>query len=209
MGSLSDRCSLSWGKRRPFIIAGAIGVSISLIALAFVENFIQEKFDNLTDATTKTTISHAMAIALICCIHISIQPVQVGMRSLIVEMVPARQQAQATAWTTCLIGFGNIFGFFLGSIDIATFLGIKSVSEFQALALISSIALLTTTTISCVAGDETSERAARDATPKPKPKTLFNALSTLEQLPYSILRVYKIQFFAWIAWFPMLYYKST
>lgn len=212
MGNLSDRCSWSWGQRRPFIIVGVIGVSISLIALAFVENIVQEILDSVSssaDATKKTTISHVTAIVLICCVHISIQPIQVGMRSLVVDMVPARQQAQATAWTTCLIGFGNMIGFFLGSIDIATLVSTKSISEFQALAIISSIVLLATTMISCVACDETSERAAPDATLILKPKTLVNTLSAIQQLPYNIIRVYQIQFFAWIAWFPMLYYRST
>ena len=40
IGVKSDQCRISWGKRKPFMIAGAIATAISLIALAWAREIV-------------------------------------------------------------------------------------------------------------------------------------------------------------------------
>ena len=40
VGIKSDRCRISWGKRKPFMIGGAIATSISLLALSWTKNIV-------------------------------------------------------------------------------------------------------------------------------------------------------------------------
>jgi solute carrier family 45 protein 1/2/4 len=41
LGSLSDRCNLSWGRRRPFILVLAIGILTGAVAL--IEKFVSSE----------------------------------------------------------------------------------------------------------------------------------------------------------------------
>lgn len=129
------------------------------------------------------------------------------MRCLIVENVPPSQLTQANAWATYVTGGGNIVGLFLGSIDILHVLGLKAMSEFQVLALLSSTALLVTTTVSCASVDEQS--LTMDFNWHKRRNIMASLLSAIGTLPGRIRDVYRIQFFAWVGWFPLLYYKST
>ena len=40
VGIRSDNCRISWGKRRPFMIAGAIGTAVSFLALAWSKGIV-------------------------------------------------------------------------------------------------------------------------------------------------------------------------
>jgi len=41
VGMVSDRCRLSWGKRKPFMIAGTIGTVASSLLLAYARQIVQ------------------------------------------------------------------------------------------------------------------------------------------------------------------------
>lgn len=41
VGMLSDRCRISWGKRKPFMIAGTLGVVASSLLLAYARQIVQ------------------------------------------------------------------------------------------------------------------------------------------------------------------------
>lgn len=40
VGMLSDNCRVSWGRRKPFMVGGAIATSISLMALAWTKEIV-------------------------------------------------------------------------------------------------------------------------------------------------------------------------
>ncbi|KAF2789768.1 hypothetical protein K505DRAFT_191812, partial [Melanomma pulvis-pyrius CBS 109.77] len=212
VGAHSDHCKLSWGRRRPFIIGGALATACSIMALAWVEHLAGPfsgrfvgNFEHEESAKARVTI--LIASFLVCCLNISIQPVQVGLRALVIENSPPQQQAQSTAWTTYLIGIGNIGGYLAGSVDLVGDPTLGPVFQFRALALLASITLLVTAFITCFAVAEEVPMM------RPVSKTSTNTVKIsgemLRNLPKGIRNVYKIQFFAWIGWFPILYYKST
>ena len=40
VGIMSDNCRLSWGKRKPFMLAGAAATMVSLVALAWAREIV-------------------------------------------------------------------------------------------------------------------------------------------------------------------------
>lgn len=41
IGMISDRCQISWGKRKPFMLAGTLGVVVTSLLLAYSRQIIQ------------------------------------------------------------------------------------------------------------------------------------------------------------------------
>lgn len=204
VGILSDRTRSRWGRRKPFIFGGTTGVIISTLALAFLTKPLSG------DAQGPRTLTILLAITLIYAMNISIQPIQAGLRTLIVENCPAHQQAQAAAWTSVLMGIGNIFGYLCGFTVLPELLGLGRLTQFQCLCLIASLALAVTTTINCTVKEDYSARSLPVRLERTGVRVVIRDLiHTYRFMPRNIRKVCHIQFCAWIGWFPFLFYSTT
>lgn len=90
MGVLSDRYRSRYGPRRPFIILGAIGTLISMLFLEWIENVIiyTAPIFGLYGQETIKSVAISAAILLVWALNFSIQPLQMGMRAIIVDTFP-------------------------------------------------------------------------------------------------------------------------
>lgn len=128
-----------------------------------------------------------------------------GLRTLLIENCPRSQQQQASAWASRMVGVGNIIGYLAGLTDLSQFAPSLLVTQFQGLCLIASISLAIGVGISCIALTEKSP-------PEDNPSfsTYFrHLLRTYRIMPWKIRRVCHIQFWAWMAWFPFIFYSTT
>lgn len=204
MGILSDRTRSRWGRRKPFIVGGTAGVIVSALALAFFTTPLTE------DARDPQRLIILLAIALIYAMNISIQPIQSGLRSLIIENCPPHQQAQAAAWASVLMGIGNIFGYLCGFTFLPAFFGLGGLTQFQCLCLIASLALAVTTSINCIIREDYSARSLPVRLEGTGVKVVCRDLiHTYRFMPSKIRKVFHIQFCAWMGWFPFLFYSTT
>ena len=204
VGILSDRTRSPWGRRKPFIIGGTTGVILSTLALAFLTTPLSGN----AQGPHKRTIS--LAIGLIYTMNISIQPIQAGLRTLIIENCPAHQQTQAAAWTSVLMGFGNIVGYLCGFTELPNFIGMRGLTQFQCLCLIASLALAVTTNINCTVKENYSARSLPVRLERTGVRVVCRDLiHTYRFMPRKIRKVCHIQFCAWIGWFPFLFYSTT
>ena len=204
VGILSDRTRSRWGRRKPFIVGGTTGVIISTLSLAFLTKPLSE------DSQGPWKLVILLATALIYAMNISIQPIQAGLRSLIIENCPTHQQTQAAAWTSVLMGTGNILGYFCGFIELPKFFGLKGLTQFQWLCLIASLALAITTSMNCTIKEGYSARSLPVRLERTGVRVVCRDLiNTYRFMPRKIRKVCHIQFCAWIGWFPFLFYSST
>lgn len=213
MGLLSDRSQFSWGRRRPFIVAGTIGAVISMLTLAWIEDLVHYlgPLLSIQQKNSETSSIIVSAVMLVYCLNIAIQPVQMGLRVLIVENCPKNQQTQASAWATYATSCGNILGYICGSITLPKLFHLSRITQFQSLCVIASLSLTLTVIIGCIFISEQDPRLlllGRAMTPAPalSMKRIIRAAHTM---PLKIRKVCQIQFFAWMAWFPFLYYSAT
>ena len=214
MGFLSDQSHNRWGRRRPFIIWGALGTIISMLALAWVENIFYVSTNSVGGHLKQSTLQSLVVVLAtfwIYALNISIQPLQAGIRALIVENCPTHQQNQASAWASRMIGAGNVVGYLSGSVSLPEIFLSFHLAQFQGLCLIASLSLVATVIITCFSIVETNPR-------KKSPVSLNSAslatmlrrlIRTYNLMPTRIRKVCHIQFFAWMGWFPFMFYSTT
>lgn len=214
IGIRSDNCRISWGKRKPFIIAGGAATIFCLMLLAWVREIVSGFLglfgaDGLSDGVKITTI--VIATLLMFCLDFAINTVQAGIRAFIVDCAPAHQQESANAWAGRLTGAGNIIGYILAYMDLPTVLPIFGNTQFKVLCVIASFSLGITLLISCL---YIKERDPRLEGPPPNGKLglisfVRETIKSVRGLPPQIRKVCEVQLAAWIGWFPFLYYSTT
>jgi solute carrier family 45, member 1/2/4 len=90
--------------------------------------------------------------------------------------------------------------------------GVFGDTQFKVLCIIASFALTSTVGISCLSIHERAPRL--DQTPTSEKPTGFlsffrQIFRSMRRLPPQIRKVCEVQFFAWIGWFPFLFYTTT
>jgi solute carrier family 45, member 1/2/4 len=214
MGVLSDRSRNSWGRRRPYILGGAIGTILSMIFLAWLEELMKTltrfSYGDADDGRFGTVVIIFAAFGIYI-LNTSIQPLQMGLRTLVIENCPRSQQEQASAWTSRLTGVGNIIGYLAGITDLSRFAPSLFVTQFQGLCLVASVSLAIGVSMSCIAVTEKNPEEALLPTGDNSSFSSYfrQLLRTYRTMPWKIRRVCHIQFCAWMAWFPFLFYSTT
>lgn len=210
---MSDRCQNPWGRRRPFILGGAIGCVVCMLGLAVTKpsfHLLAQIWQwNIKDGASQTWILLS-AISWILGLNFFIQPLQAGIRALIVDNCPARQQAEASAWASRITGIGNIVGYLFGFIPVHSIMPLIDMSQFAWLCIVASFILSATVGITCVLIQEKDPQSLSAPLGEGPSfvKTVKHIMWSVQALPYSISEVCKVQFFAWLGWFPYLFYIS-
>lgn len=213
VGYFSDRSRNSWGQRRPFIVVGTISTIFSILMLAWTESTIGQfvvAFDLQIQQTNITVTAISLAVFWILALNISIQPLQVGLRALVVDNCPSQQQAQVNAWASLMTGLGNIVGNLLGFTPLPDILGYICRTRFQGLCIIASLAVAVTVPITCYfIVEQNPETMLLRGNEKVRPTEMLRQFrEVFQHLPYKVRVVFKTQFFAWLGWFPYLFYAT-
>lgn len=175
---------------------------ICILGLAWVEELFRPIGANWTQA---------MAVLFVVLLNVSMTPLGFGLRSLITDLVVAEEQSRVTAWANYSTFVANIICLCTGSLDLPQLLGSSSLTQFQALSIVACLSLTITISI-CL-------RTSREKNPKfdllladPQPIGVVSVLKSIREAygytPTRIKRVFKIQIFAWSAWFPFLFYMT-
>lgn len=151
-----------------------------------------------------------MAAAWIWALNIAIQPVQGGLRAIIVDCVPPKQQVRACAYASSSAGIGSILGYTAGYISLPKYLPWLGDTQLKGLCLIASVALGSTVAITCFTAKEKCF-VDLDAGLKKQSfaETFRQIFRNLETCPRNIRKICMVQFFAWIGWFPFLFYITS
>ncbi|KAK2000016.1 general alpha-glucoside permease [Colletotrichum falcatum] len=214
VGMKSDNCRLPWGKRKPFMLGGAVATIISLMFLAWTKEIVT----GILGLFGADTESHAAKNTIICVavvgiyvLDFAINTVQAAIRAFIVDCAPAHQQEAANAMASRITGFGNIVGYVAGYINLPTYLWFLGDTQFKVLCAIASIALATTIVVSTTLIKERDPRLeGPPALGKPGVFSFFKQIFTsIKRLPPQIRKVCQVQFCAWIGFFPLLFYTSS
>ncbi|KAH8815646.1 hypothetical protein F5884DRAFT_186759 [Xylogone sp. PMI_703] len=213
VGILSDNCRSPWGKRRPFMAVGSTATIFSLLALAWVKEIvggILGIFGVQSDSPFCKTSIIVVATLLVYILDFSINTVQAGIRAFILDCAPSHQQEAANAMASRVVGVGNIVGYVAGYVDLPKYFWFLGKTQFQILCFIASVALGSTVALSSATIKE------RDPRHDPLPRDKMNFLSffktlfkSLRRLPPQTRKVCEVEFFAWIGFFPMLFYSSS
>ncbi|KAL6241443.1 hypothetical protein RBB50_011707 [Rhinocladiella similis] len=216
IGILSDRCRVSWGRRKPFMIAGALGVVITSMILAYARDIVRliGRLDMDAPYTGGyMTATIVLATVMMWCLDFAINTVQAAIRAFIVDGAPSHQQESANAWASRMTGVGNVLGYVFGYLDLPKYFHFFGNTQFKVLVVIASIALGSTVLLSVLAIKERNPRLDPPSKADNE-STGFMAFFkqvfvSIKRLPPQIRKVCEIQFFHWIGWFPFLFYITT
>ncbi|KAK3202243.1 hypothetical protein GRF29_161g595913 [Pseudopithomyces chartarum] len=213
VGMKSDNCRIRWGKRRPFIVGGAAATIVSLMVLAWaaeiVGSFLGIFGANREGEFVKTSIM-LFAVLFVYVLDFAINVIQAGIRAYIVDVAPTHQQEAANAWMIRASGVGNIMGYLAGNADLPKYLPFFGSSQFKVLCAIACIIMAITVGISCATVSERDPSFEGPPAPQEGLLSFFKSLArSVRSLPLQIKKVCEVQFFAWIGWFPFLFYITT
>lgn len=202
VGSLSDYSTSSVGRRRPFMIWGAILVALALLVFAWSPEIgYQLEMSPLI-----------IAMVAVICVDISINVCQSCCRALVVDMFPGKRQAAANGWAGFMASAGHLVSYMLGSCDL-TWIGFSN--QLKAVCVLYSAALLICVSISSAA---VKERVLIPSLAYREPKSVVTKLAGFAKLLWSsattnldskMRAIFRVQMFAWYAWFTFLFYGAT
>ncbi|KAI9729986.1 MAG: hypothetical protein M1834_006184 [Cirrosporium novae-zelandiae] len=213
VGIRSDNCRISWGKRKPFMIAGGAATIIALMALAWTREImggICGIFGASPDSHVVKVSAIVFATIFMYTLDFAINTVQAGIRAFIVDNAPSHQQEDANAWAGRLTGIGNVMGYLSGYVDLPKSMPFFGNTQFKVLCVIASISLLITLLVSTLYIKERDPRLEGPPPPNSGIISLFKPIyNSARRMPRQIKAVCLVQLFNWIGWFPFMFYITT
>ncbi|KAI0898205.1 MFS general substrate transporter [Annulohypoxylon nitens] len=209
VGALADESTSKWGRRRPFIVLGSILSAFCLLTLGFTKEIV-EFFVPEHPATQTVTIS--TAVMAIYAVDFSINAVMSAARSLVVDTLPIEKQQTGSAWGSRMSAIGHGIAYATGAIDLPSLLGTSlGDTQFKQLTVIAALGLVFTCGVTSWAVTERILIAPRHDPRKEEGgfKVISQIWFTIVNLPPRIRAICMAQFWAWIGWFPFLFYSTT
>jgi solute carrier family 45 protein 1/2/4 len=214
IGVLSDNCTFRWGRRKTFIVFGTIATSLFMVALPWTSNMVEFLFScfggNPMGPNSKF-VTKFVAAMIISFLKISLQPVQCGIRALIVDCCPENQQHQASAYASRVIGVGSILGYCSGFVNFPAIFPFLGNTQFQVLSVLCCVCLVLTVLLQCM----TIYEKKLDYKPAHRNRAvgvfgpLKQGFRTAATMPKRIRSICVVQFFSWLSWFSFMYYITT
>ncbi|KAJ5510365.1 hypothetical protein N7453_002468 [Penicillium expansum] len=207
IGVIADRSRSKWGRRRPFMVFGSLVVAFCLLVLGWTAEIVGLFVKDPEKAKNGTI---ALAVLSIYAVDFSINVVQACCRGLIVDTLPIPSQQAGSAWAGRMSAIGQLFAYVVGAIDtvsiFGTFLGD---TQFKQMTVIAALSLIGAVAVTSYSVKERVLLSARDDGSAGAIQVLSQLFKTTFELPPRIQAICWAQFWAWIGWFPFLFYSTT
>ena len=202
IGALSDKTKSRFGRRRPYLLWGAIIASIALWLFPNSGDIV----DGIILATgVKIPLWGGLLFAAImiwiidACINIAQGPY----RALIPDVVPREQHAQANSYISLAIGLGSVVAMIVAPVLKFLFNYQMSVpAQFVMAALAFTLAM----TWTCLTIKEQSTLEVEDVEEKKEEVGFGQSLKEFFLLSPEVKKICLMQFFTWIGMMCLLIY---
>lgn len=196
VGALSDKTVSPFGRRRPYLLGGAIIASIALWIFpnsANVANLLEKLTGIHLPALTALLIAAIMIWIIDACINIAQGPY----RALIPDVVPAEQHSIANSFISLAIGLGSVVAAATAPFLKWAFNYQMSINaQFIMAALAFTLAMLWT----CITIKEHSLKKEVELADEAKKDedTFFDSLKNFFAMSPEVSKICLMQFFTWI-----------
>ncbi|KAL0326290.1 UNVERIFIED_CONTAM: Sucrose transport protein SUC2 [Sesamum radiatum] len=219
VGYYSDNCTSRFGRRRPFITAGAGLVAVAVFLIGFAADLGHAAGDSLGKGPKPRAI--AVFVVGFWILDVANNMLQGPCRAFLADLSGgnARRMSTANALFSFFMAVGNVLGYAAGSYTslykIFPFSKTKACdlycANLKSCFFISIALLLTMTVLALTIVRETAPAAAPEQTAVAKKRKipvfgeLFGALKDLPRTMWILLLVTCLN---WIAWFPFLLFDT-
>ncbi|CAH1760920.1 1092_t:CDS:2, partial [Entrophospora sp. SA101] len=209
VGALSDNSTSRFGRRRPFMVIGSLIVAIALMFIGWTQEIVYSLVDE--ESPTSLTLKKILAVFSFYLLDFAINAIQASCRALIVDSLSTSQQEEGTAWAGRMIGIGGVAGYFMGFIDLPAVFPFLGGTQLQVLCALASIILLSSIGITCwTISEKVLQRSDETKNPLVEAfEVLATIIKSFRNLPRTVRLLCTTQFFAWIGWFPFLFYATV
>lgn len=182
-------------------------LNLTLLSLAWVETIIRVFVPSAVSHEKRRACLVVLTSLLTFSVWVSVQAVQVGLRTLITDACSHDEQSQANAWASRYSNFAAVIANLLAYVDFLP-RATSGSHTFKNMALLATLVLTMTVTVSCLGVEEKSHGIASLSIGRNRAvwrdiwRIFFGS-------PNQIRTVCLVQFFAWLGWFPFLYYTVT
>lgn len=204
IGVISDNTKSRFGRRRPYLLAGAIITAIALWAFphsANISGFISSLLHVNFPAWSGVFVAAIMIWIIDACINIAQGPY----RSLIPDVVPREQHAQANSYISLAIGLGSVVAMLIAPM-LKQFFNYQMPRDAQF--AMAGIAFVLAMVWTCMTIKEKS--SLNNATESNEEQQSFGEkLRDFFLLSPEVAKICTMQFFTWIGMMCLLIYFSA
>jgi solute carrier family 45 protein 1/2/4 len=223
IGVLSDLSTSSF-RRRQYIIYSLIFLIPSTLVIAFSQPIASILVDILHtgladwDPARKQAlddINRFIAILSFVILDLSINSLQAAARALILDTAPTSQHSRANAWLGRMTHVGNVAGYAAGWYDLSSTKALIWLGggQFRKYAVVSMVGVSICSITTCVFIKENVREGLHDGQTgtgviaKSK-EALYHIYQAIRRLPRPVRRICLVQLFAFMGWFPFLFYAT-
>ncbi|KZW04105.1 MFS general substrate transporter [Exidia glandulosa HHB12029] len=219
IGAVSD-ASYSKYRRRKWVVASTGVLVASIILLSFTREIASVIVDlmNIGEGdwdpkrlSAIKSIAIAIAIFAFYFLDFALNGLQASLRNLLLDVTPAEQLNQANAWHGRMNHAGSIIGNGIGFINLAAFplFNFLGGDQFRKFSFVVLIVLVSTVWITCFSHEEAPRTDNFRRQGRTSLISIFaDIIKSIKNLPKPIRRVCFVQLFAWMGWFPFLFYST-
>ncbi|KAF8591426.1 MFS general substrate transporter [Ramaria rubella] len=218
IGAISDS-STSRYRRRFWIAWSTVVLVISCLTLAYAQDVASVLVDffggGVGDWDPKRlaeakNVAIGIAITAFYLLDFALNALQASLRNLLLDVTPSEQLSAGNAWHGRMTHAGNILGFGFGFLNLANWpvLRILGGSQFRKFCVVGIVILVITVWITCWTQDELQRKPNLNEESGIR-EVMGNIYNAITNLPKPIRKVCFVQIFAFMAWFPFLFYSTT
>ena len=197
IGTLSDKTVSPFGRRRPYLLGGALLAAIALWIFPNSDG-VANWLHNITGLHLPACTALLIAAAMIWIIDACVNVAQGPYRALIPDVVPQEQHSLANSYISLAIGLGSVIAAGTAPFLMWAFGYQMSIpAQFIMAALAFTLGMIWT----CITINEkqTKKEIIKDvATAEIKEDTFLDALKNFFSLSPEVSKICTMQFFTWI-----------
>ncbi len=201
IGALSDKTTSRFGRRRPYLLGGAILASLALWIFpnsGTIVNFFSNSFGVVLAPVAGLILAGIMIWIIDACVNIAQGPY----RALIPDVVPKEQHAIANSFLSFAIGLGSVVAAATPPV-LSKFFGINM--PIPAQFLMAAIAFTGAMSVTCITIKEKQFIPEKKEENEVK-KSFINSLKEFLTTSPEIVKICTVQFFTWIGTMCLLLY---
>ncbi|ORZ13735.1 major facilitator superfamily domain-containing protein [Absidia repens] len=190
IGAFSDKCTSRFGKRRPYIVASGLLTCLAMVGVAYAKELGGTVARWTSD---DAQLEHTYAIV-----------VAVGSFYFLDFTLNAEY---GNAWSARMSNSAMVIGYFVGTMDLVKYFPWLGDSQIKVFCILGMVVFCFTLGITCFFVKEKPLEQV-DQESQPWYHTFIYIWRAFRYLPRPIQTLCNTQFFAWMGWFPFLFYST-
>jgi solute carrier family 45 protein 1/2/4 len=188
VGFYSDSTHAKLGRRRPFIIAGTVGIFIGFGILFGIM---------IMDEKGSKGLKIPLFIFGLLLTNVAINFVQGPSRALLGDVIPQTQQVLANTIGSLMLGIAAVVTNLIGGIDLGKYIHSSVIDTQKLIMMIGSALCLIGAIVTCVV---THEEPFTDDEPRRNP--FSEICAAFKEIPRPVLRISIVYLLSWMAYMP-------